>query len=426
MKRHAYKIRMAVAVIFFVLALLALTVKFYPVNLFDIQFTAVLSKVVHEYSVPAVIILSVLLLATILFGRLYCSTICPFGILQEISALIFRRDNEPQKNMPYKYFIAAICWGGFIGGTALFIRHADPYAVFGAALSGSILGIIILLCTLSLVFFRNRFFCANICPVGAVLGLISKVSVNKIYMGKDCLACGMCERNCPTGCIDATEETVDNETCVKCLKCLEVCPKEAMQYGIKPKAEEPEKFSIKRRELILSASVLVVLGGAIKAGAEIVKRLGSKIKAVLPPGAGNREKFANTCINCNLCVKNCPNGVIAKADKNCNVVHLDYSKGRHICQVDCNRCSEVCPAGALKKITKEEKQRTQIAYAVIDEKICRTCGICSHDCPAGAIDYEDAKVPKINTEKCIGCGRCALTCPFDVISMVGVDEQKMV
>lgn len=137
----------------------------------------------------------IMVVVTALFGKFYCSTLCPFGFLQEALALIFKRKNKAIKNYPTKYFIMALTFGALTGGSAVALRHLEPYSLFGSAITVSILGIVATLLVLAIVFFKNRFFCTNICPVGALLGLVSKFSLNKININQDkCLSCGMCEK----------------------------------------------------------------------------------------------------------------------------------------------------------------------------------------------------------------------------------------
>lgn len=436
-KTHkAYFIRLTIAGIVGITAILALC-GIYPVKLMDIQFTAVLQRAIFDFTWIAVGLLAGILILTFLFGRFYCSTICPFGILQEFMALLFKKKGVLQKNLPQnlplKYFIAALTFGALIGGSALIIRYIDPYTMFGSAISLTLVGLIFTFAVLALVFFKNRYFCINICPVGAVLGLISKISLNKIYIDKEkCVSCGLCAKSCPAGCInkiapsphsaDASwrgEFYVDNETCVKCLKCLGECRKGAIKFGT-----QPVKFNPKRRELIISTTALVVLGGAMKAGIEIGKNFSKKVRdIILPAGAKNANRMANKCLNCNLCIENCPNKILTKADKNFPAVHIDYSKGKGYCEYNCNKCSQICPSGVIKRITLEEKQKTRIAMAAFNKEICTRCGLCAKICPVNAINLDEKNEPFLDGSKCIGCGKCAKYCPADAIEIFGVNEQ---
>ena len=422
-----YKIRFGIAILIFITAILGITGIFYPLPLFDIQTAPLIQRVIIDFTVISIASLAIILLLTLLFGRFYCSLLCPLGIIQEITALFRGEGNEePRKNLPVKYFITAITLGVMIGGSALLIRYLEPYTYFGSAFTLSIIGIIALIAIIVLTLFKNRYFCTNICPIGCLLGLLSKLSLFKMYIDKnECLSCGMCERNCPSGCIDSGEQYIDNETCVKCLKCKGLCPKDAIKYGIKPKEEVI--FNPKRRELITFGAALIVLAGAIKAGIEIGKTAAEKIKnVILPPGAENAQRMFNKCLNCNLCVNACPNKILTKADKDFGAVHIDYTKGEKYCKYDCIECAKVCPSGAIKKISLDKKQETRIAMAVINPDKCSKNGACIKVCQVNAITKEENEPAKIDASKCIGCGRCKTVCNSNAIEVFAINEQQRV
>ena len=427
MKNLFFIIRLSIALIIFILAIIAMAGLFYPVHIFDIQLTPVLQRVFCDFSIIALVLFISVAVITLLFGRIYCSLICPMGIFQEIICLIRNKNNnETGKSYPFKYFIAALTMGLLIGGSALFIRYIDPYTLFGSAATLSLTGIIAIIIIGVLAVFKNRLFCTDICPVGCILGLLAKVSLFKIYIEKDkCMSCSLCERSCPAGCIDSKEQTVRNETCIKCFKCLGKCYKNAIKYGIKPKEEI--KFNIKRRELIISASALIVFAGTIKYGLAEAGKAVKKFKdIILPPGAFNPQRMFNKCLNCNLCIEACPNKILTKANDNFGAVHINYEQGEKYCKYDCNECSKVCPSGAIKRIPLEEKQHTRIAMAVINQDKCTGCGICNIECPAKAIYRDENGKSIINASKCIGCGACKKSCNFSAIEIFAIKEQKVI
>ena len=287
MKKTYRYVRIFAAVIVGLLSLAALTGIFYPVKIFDVQVTALAQRVFIDFSLAAVLLFVGVLLLTLLFGRIYCSTLCPFGLMQEFLAFIFRRKRKPlhRKSHPYKYFIAAVVFGALIGGTAYLIWLIDPYTLFRSAVSCAYLGIGVVIAVALLVWFKGRMFCSEICPVGALLGLLSKVSYNKIYIKPDnCVSCGLCARSCPTASIDFKNHIVDNETCVKCLKCLTQCPKDTICFGHPAKEKKEESaFSPSRRRFLIGGAALVVLAAAVKGGIELGKSVAAKVRRVILP-----------------------------------------------------------------------------------------------------------------------------------------------
>lgn len=421
--KNIYKIRLLIATVIFILAILAAVGVFYPVKIFNIQFLPLFQRVIVDFSIISIGLLLGIILLTIFFGRLYCSILCPFGIMQEIFALIFKKKNKVQKNRPIKYFILAVTFGALIAGCAKLIRYFDPYTNFCSLASLSVIGITLSIIVLILVLFKNRYFCTNICPIGAILGLLSKISINKIYIDKNlCVNCSKCASICPSGCIDFKNGIIDNEICTKCLKCLSVCPKNAVKYGIKQ--DNKEKFNPKRRDFILFGAIGLVFLSTIKTTLILKDKAIKKFKEIiLPAGAVDSERFLDKCLNCNLCVQNCPNKIIKKANDEYNAVHIDYTNG--YCKKDCNVCSCVCPSGAIKKISLEEKQKTRIAMASIDYEKCKNCSICVYECPYGAIEKIDNKII-INAKKCVGCGKCKQKCRQNAIEIFAIKEQIII
>ncbi len=442
--KNFYKIRLVLAFISLTLSILAILGIFYGIKILDFQFTPLMQKVFFDFSIIALVLFCGLILITFLFGRSYCSLVCPFGILQEIVMLIknlvknkFKKKNKLRgfyKNKSFKYFITALSLGCLIGGSALIIRYLDPYTIFSSFVSLSLFGIIFTIFVIVLVLFKDRYFCSNICPIGAILGLISKFSIFKINQNKEkCVSCSLCAKNCPVGCIDYENKKIDNERCIKCFKCADICTKGAIEYkSTISKTKESnanissEKPCLSRRKVIKAVSLAGVLALGYKIGIEFSKNVANKIKnIILPPGAQNAQYMANKCLNCNLCINACPNKILVKADSDFNAVHIDYSKGYKYCDYNCNICSQICPSGAIKKISLKDKQNTRIAMAGIIEQNCVKCMRCTDSCPNNAISFVNDKITIDNT-KCIGCGRCASYCYYDALKIYPIKEQNLI
>ncbi len=431
-KDTIYMIRVYAATATIVFSALAFLGIYYPLPFLNIQFGPLIAKLFAGFSIKYTFLLFLAVTGlTLIFGRIYCSTLCPLGILQEIFTYLSRK-KVALKNHPHKYFIAALVFGFLIGGSALFFKYIDPFTIFGTifsfSVSGSIfsirtIGLLAAIAIFALVIFKKRFFCTNICPVGAILGLISKFSLLKIKIDTDkCASCGICENVCPSGCISVKEKSVDNETCIKCLRCMDQCKKDAIGY----KTEKPE-FKPKRRDFIISASVFALFSAAAIAGMKFVKVTGKKIKEIiLPAGSVNTNRMENKCLNCNLCVENCPTKILEKANNEFGAVHINYnggSFGEKYCDYDCKKCGDVCPSGAIKRMKLERKQRTRIAMAVLNSEKCTTCRLCIQRCPTFAIHQDENMKVVIDSDKCIGCGQCKAFCRFDAVEIYPVKEQ---
>lgn len=422
--KNLYAIRLLVAIIILSLSITAFAGIFYPIKFLNIEIIVLLQRIFVDFSIFAIILLVGLIILTLLFGRFFCSTLCPLGIFQElISFIAYKKNNEPTDNYIFKYIILGLVIGSLISGSTLTLKYIDPLTLFCSALSLKKTGIIAIILIAAIVFLKNRFFCTNICPVGTILGLISKNSLNKLYVNDNCIACGSCERDCPAGCINSSESKIDNEMCLKCLKCINTCPKNAIEYGTEHKKEI--KFSLKRRNIIGSIAFLSAIGAGYALGINFAKKVSKKIQGIiLPAGSKNAQRMQDTCLNCNLCINNCPTKILTKATKEFNAIHINFEEGFQYCKYNCNRCSEVCPSGAIKKISLEEKQKTKIAIATINNE-CTGCKDCEGKCPTDAIIFEE-NIARIDDSKCIGCGICKINCFHDAIEIFAVNEQSVI
>lgn len=418
----AYKIRLFIALLIFVVILSSFLGYFFSYNIFYIFPISNIKQISNfETIIPALVII-LFLVSTFIFGRFYCSILCPVGFMQEIILLLRKRNSEYIKNNPIKYFIMAFMWGTFFGGSAFFLKYVEPSVIFSSALTYSFTGLFVIFVILLFAFYKNRLFCRLICPIGVLFGIISNKSLLKIFIDPNkCIKCGKCEKKCPVSCINVSENFVHNENCIKCLKCVDACSSGAIKYGIKHKTENIA-FNADRRKFIVSCSSLLLFAVIMENTGKIIKKVNNKIKKIiLPPGAESAENFVHSCYNCNLCVQNCPSKIIVKADFEHPVVHIDFNKG--FCRENCIKCSQVCPTSAIKKITINEKHKIKIASAKVVSENCIHCDLCVKSCPYGAITKEYLKLPVIDEVKCIGCGACKNICSSNTIELFAIDSQ---
>ena len=440
---------------------------------------------------PAVMALNVavivaLLVLTLIFGRIYCSVICPLGIFQDVLARFRRKKNKYSYSKEVRWlrypvlalFIIALEAGvgvffqllapyssygriatmifqpiWMIGNNALAViaERADSYAFYSVDVwmkSLPVFGIaVVTLVVLFVLAWRGgRTYCNTICPVGTVLSFFARFSWLKIRFDEEkCKNCSMCSKNCKAACIDYKTHSVDYSRCVVCGNCISACKFGALKYSGKSTPNSPLDPS-KRSFLLASA---MVAGAAVAQKkeklmdgglAELEDKVAPERQTPLtPPGSLSFEHFAQHCTGCQLCVSECPNDVLRPSSDLMHLMLPTMSYERGHCRPECTRCSSVCPAGAIKPIDKDEKSSIQIGHAVWIKKNCVVltdeveCGNCARHCPAGAIemvqldenDEESPMVPAINEAACIGCGACEYVCPSRPFSAIYVEGHEV-
>ena len=447
---------------------------------------------------PAILALNVgvvaaLIILTLLLGRVYCSVLCPLGVMQDLISWVAgkRKKNRftysPAKTWlrygvlavfiatlvagfgaiallvaPYSAYgriaqnLLAPLWGWGNNLLAYVAERVDSYAFYSTeVVMGSIGTFAVAVATLIIVgvlaWRGGRTYCNTICPVGTVLGAISRLSLLKPIIDTDkCIDCKRCARNCKASCIDVQTHSIDYSRCVACMDCLEMCSKNAIRYTRRtsqPKSANANNAKCKtedssRRNFIVGAGLLAA--SAAKAqemkldggyATILDKKAPARQNAITPAGSLSAHNMAAHCTGCQLCVAVCPTKVLRpSADlKTFMQPTMSYEVG--YCRPECNKCSEVCPAGAIKPISVAEKSSTQIGHAVWIKDNCIVltddvdCGNCERHCPAEAITMirsdvnnpKSRKIPAVNVERCIGCGACENLCPARPFSAIYVE-----
>lgn len=378
-----------------------------------------------------------ILLGTFLVGRFYCAVVCPLGILQDLAGWLSRRKTAQAPNLPWlRYATASIVYGILACGWAVGFLVLDPYSLTGRAFRLVLYaGLAPVALILAVAVWKKRLFCTTICPVGTLLGLVAKKGIFRLGISSDCVSCGRCSRQCPTGCIDLAKKRIDNERCVRCMDCAGVCPKHCIRLGRRDATEgrkpEEEPVDASRRRFLQQGGVLLAgfaagfgIGRFCRAGGVATRKRG----AILPPGAGDEDRLALRCTACQLCVANCPSGIIVSAG---GPVSIDLSRGS--CRYDCTLCGQVCPTGALTPLTLAQKRRTKIAEVVFRPQSCIvfqnmvSCGKCAAACPTGAITLRKSGAPRVHANLCIGCGACQAACPAvpKAMSVQAIEKQVL-
>ena len=440
------KIRTIFAAVFFVL-----------ITLLFLDFTGTLhhwlSWMAKIQFLPAVMALNLvvviaLVLLTLVFGRIYCSVICPLGVFQDVIARFNRKKNKYSYSKALswlRYSMLGVMVVALVAGIGSIFQLLAPYSAYGRiatmifqpiykagnnvlatlaeradsyafyhveqiATFGAVLIIaIVTFVILAILAFRNgRTYCNTICPVGTVLSFLARFSFLKIHFDESkCKNCSMCSKNCKAACIDFKTHTVDYSRCVVCGNCIDKCKFGALSYSwSSSKSSKTSNSSSsspidtsKRSFLIASALVSTaalaqkkekLMDGGL---AELEDKVAPERQTPLtPPGSLSFQNFAQHCTGCQLCVSECPNHVLRPSNDLMHLMLPEMSYEKGYCRPECTRCSEMCPAGAIKRIDHDEKSSIQIGHAVWIKKNCVPitdgveCGNCARHCPSGAIE----------------------------------------
>lgn len=497
------KIRIAFASVFFVC-----------ITLLFLDFTGTLHHwlgwMAKIQFLPALLALNVgvvlfLVILTLIFGRVYCSVICPLGVMQDIISWCSGKRKKKKYRFSYspakkwlRYGVLVLFVIALVAGIGSFVALLAPYSSYGRmvqnllspvyrwgnnllayfaeragsyafyetevwvrSLSTFIVALLTFVLIAVLAWRNGRTYCNTVCPVGTVLGFLSRFSLYKITIDKEkCNACGLCSRKCKASCINGKEHSVDYSRCVTCMDCIDTCTHNAISFQLrgwkKSKAKpvqlaKEETIDTARRNfltttaLISTAAVVEAQEKKVDGGLATIldKKVPHRQTPVVPPGAQSLHHFSQHCTGCQLCVSVCPNNVLRPSGNILTLMQPESSYERGYCRPECTKCSEVCPAGAILKITPEEKSSIQIGHAVWVKENCIPltdgveCGNCARHCPAGAIlmvlsdpgNPASPKVPVVNAERCIGCGACENLCParpFSAIYVEGHEQHKTI
>ncbi|MCQ2260444.1 MAG: 4Fe-4S binding protein [Bacteroidales bacterium] len=470
---------------------------FAAITLLFLDFTGVL----HQYLgwlakvqlLPAVLalnfgVVAALLLVTLLIGRVYCSVVCPLGVMQDCFSWLGGKAKKNRFHYAKGHpVLRVICLAVFVllmvfGLNSIAILVA-PYSAYGRIASnlfqpvymwlnnlcayfaervGSYAfysvdvwvksGVVFAIAAATFVvigflsFKWGRLWCNTICPVGTMLGFFSRFAIFKPVINTDkCNGCKRCARNCKAMCINPETHEIDYSRCVACMDCLNNCKQGAITLSRKCKSatEEGDGVDASRRKFVVTtAAVSAALAveaqeKKVDGGLAVLvdKQLPERQVPLKPFGSKGLKHFASHCTGCQLCVSNCPEQVLRPSSSMASLMQPEMAYDKGFCRPDCTRCSEICPAGAIVKIDVAEKSAISIGHAVTVQHNCLLqqgveCNACSRHCPAAAISVVDDmstghRVVIVNESRCIGCGACEYYCPVRPFSAIYVEGREV-
>ncbi len=411
-------------------------------------------------------VIAFLVVLTLVLGRIYCSVICPLGVMQDVISRLhgMRKKNRftySKEKRWLRYSVLAVFVVSALAGVNAVVSLLAPYSSYGRIASSlmkpvytagnNVLATIaehfnsyafysvdvwmrslptlivasVTLVVIAVLAWRGgRTYCNTVCPVGTILSFLARFSWFKVRIdGAKCVECGLCTKNCKASAIDFKNHKIDYGRCVVCGDCIDKCHKGAISLsqplprrdGLKPDGPSSPTGGVDgagRRSFLLGMAVAAT-GAALAQEKKKVdgglaaiedKIAPERLTKITPPGSLSAQHFAQHCTACQLCVSTCPNGVLRPSTDLSKFMQPTVSYERGYCRPECTKCGEVCPTGAIKPITRADKSAIQVGHAVWVRKNC---------------------VPVADGME---CGNCARHCPTGAIIMVPInpdDERSL-
>jgi len=441
------------------------------------------------------------LIPTLFLGRFFCGWICPLGSIHHfVGSLKSERkrgkqlieSNRYKRWQTTKYYLLIACLTAAVIGTGM-VGWLDPFSLLVRSLGLSILpatnyalnavlrtmensgwallaaasrvlhfvlagwllsfkqpyfrqGVglgIVFFFLVALNFRVTRFWCRALCPLGALLGILSRWSIlGLVKMPEHCDNCNRCLLRCQGGDDPTGGVGWRRAECHLCLNCVDECPEHRLQFKFFP-AQRSIGVSLERRKLLSGLAAGVALVPLLRSTPGFAVDRHERL--LRPPGALDEAYFLSRCTRCGECMKVCPNNALHPALTEAGleglwtpvmIPRIGY------CETSCVLCSQVCPTGAIWEITAKEKGWAGLAgktkpitlgTAFIDRGRClpwamaTPCIVCEEWCPTSpkAIYLQPAEMvdadghrkavqqPVVNPQSCVGCGACEYACPVE-------------
>ncbi len=229
---------------------------------------------------PAVLALNVIVIAgllvlTLLFGRIYCSVICPLGVFQDCVSNLSSRRKGQKARFSYSKEIKWLRYGvlvlfviALVAGLNSLVALLAPYSAYGRMVQSILapvwqwgnnllawiaerqesyafvtkevwlkslptltVAVVTLVVIVALAWKNGRTYCNTVCPVGTTLSFFSRFAMFRPVIDKSkCKSCHVCERKCKSACIDVDNHKIDYSRCVDCFDCIDSCRLGALKY----------------------------------------------------------------------------------------------------------------------------------------------------------------------------------------------------
>lgn len=444
----------------------------------------------------------VILLPTLFLGRFFCGWICPMGTLQHFfgnTPSESKRGKQRIESNRYKRWqtikyvvliagLIAACFGslvlGWLDPFSLLVRsiglallpafnfavraalmplehsHVAVIKATGAAVhgflqatvldfrqthfaQGLVLGILFLV-ILAASLRVTRLWCRSICPLGALLGAVSRYSVLGLHKDEEtCNRCNRCLLHCQGGDSPQGGAPWRKAECLMCMNCVGACPEHSLSFRFFRNEKEVASPDLGRRKTLTGLAAGVAAVPLMRANTGLGKSRHDRL--LRPPGSLDETEFLSRCIRCGECMKVCPNNSLHPTIDQAGLEGLwtpTLVPRIGYCEPSCVLCSEVCPTGAIWQTTPKEKgwvvgvggqnRPVRLGTAFYDRGRClpwaeaTECIVCEEWCPVSpkAIYVEEADVidssgntkrlkqPRVDPSRCVGCGACEFACPL--------------
>lgn len=387
---------------------------------------------------------AVLLLVTLLHGRLFCGWLCPLGALHDAIDTVSGARPRAAGARGLKLVLLLLTAALLVGGAAL-TWLLDPLtwsarlleALVPRPVEPALAAIMLLLFVALALLLGRRGFCRVLCPLGALLGLVARVALLRRARDRQrCSGCGRCEASCRMLAFGPGERFRHAE-CIHCFECETACAEGAI--SVAPARHGLAPVPLDRRVALLSLAG----AAAVAAGARLTPAVASSKRAPLrPPGSEPEERFVDLCIRCGACLRVCPSRTLVPARLEAGLAGIETPilvPRRGGCLADCHACGQSCPTSAIRPLALEPKRTARIGRAIVERARCivsargRSCLSCFAACPFEAIEIRPSARRErwgdpvyaiaVDAKRCTGCGLCEASCPVVGEAAIRVQRQ---